>query len=114
MAESKKIEPVGGDMRLHVDVGSLDMSDVKLGKTLVSTGHRDLNSIYWIRLQQGMSSEQHQVRDQICFVEDRNIRIREHRVHKRSQSLHTQLLRKTDLPTLPSLHDEVKLQKVRP
>ncbi len=34
----KKIEPVGGDMRLHVDVGSLDMSDVQLGDSIAVNG----------------------------------------------------------------------------
>ena len=34
----KRIEPVGGDMRLHVDVGSLDMSDVQLGDSIAVNG----------------------------------------------------------------------------
>ena len=34
----KKIEPVAGDMRLHVDVGSLDMSDVQLGDSIAVNG----------------------------------------------------------------------------
>ena len=34
----KRIEPVGGDMRLHVDVGSLDMKDVKLGDSIAVNG----------------------------------------------------------------------------
>lgn len=34
----KKIEPVSGDMRLHVDVGSLDMSDVQLGDSIAVNG----------------------------------------------------------------------------
>ncbi len=34
----KKIEPVGGDMRLYVDVGSLDMSDVQLGDSIAVNG----------------------------------------------------------------------------
>ena len=34
----KKIEPVGGDMRLHVDVGSLDMTDVQLGDSIAVNG----------------------------------------------------------------------------
>ena len=34
----KKIEPVGGDMRLHVDVGSLDMADVQLGDSIAVNG----------------------------------------------------------------------------
>jgi len=34
----KKIEPVGGDMRLHVDVGTLDMSDVQLGDSIAVNG----------------------------------------------------------------------------
>jgi len=34
----KNIEPVGGDMRLHVDVGSLDMSDVQLGDSIAVNG----------------------------------------------------------------------------
>ncbi len=34
----KKIEPVGGDMRLHVDAGSLDMSDVQLGDSIAVNG----------------------------------------------------------------------------
>ncbi|NOQ70301.1 MAG: riboflavin synthase [Gammaproteobacteria bacterium] len=34
----KKIEPVGGDMRLHVAVGSLDMSDVQLGDSIAVNG----------------------------------------------------------------------------
>jgi len=34
----KKIEPVGADMRLHVDAGSLDMSDVQLGDSIAVNG----------------------------------------------------------------------------
>lgn len=34
----KKIEPVGGDLRLHVDTGSLDMSDVQLGDSIAVNG----------------------------------------------------------------------------
>lgn len=34
----KKIEPVGGDMRLHVAVGSLDMADVQLGDSIAVNG----------------------------------------------------------------------------
>jgi len=34
----KNIEPVGGDMRLHVDVGTLDMSDVQLGDSIAVNG----------------------------------------------------------------------------
>ena len=34
----KKIEPVAGDMRLHVEVGSLDMSDVQLGDSIAVNG----------------------------------------------------------------------------
>ena len=34
----KKIEPVGGDMRLHVDVGSLEMGDVQLGDSIAVNG----------------------------------------------------------------------------
>lgn len=34
----KKIEPVVGDMRLHVEVGSLDMSDVQLGDSIAVNG----------------------------------------------------------------------------
>ena len=34
----KKIEPVGGDIRLHVDVGSLDMRDVQLGDSIAVNG----------------------------------------------------------------------------
>jgi len=34
----KNIEPVGGDMRLHVDAGSLDMGDVKLGDSIAVNG----------------------------------------------------------------------------
>jgi len=34
----KRIEPVGGDMRLTVDVKSLDMSDVKLGDSIAVNG----------------------------------------------------------------------------
>ena len=34
----KRIEPVGGDMRLHVDVGGLDMSDVQLGDSIAVNG----------------------------------------------------------------------------
>lgn len=33
-----KIEPVGGDMRLHVDVGSLQMADVQLGDSIAVNG----------------------------------------------------------------------------
>ena len=32
------IEPVGGDMRLHVGVGSLDMTDVQLGDSIAVNG----------------------------------------------------------------------------
>ena len=34
----KRLEPVGGDMRLHVDVGSLDMADVQLGDSIAVNG----------------------------------------------------------------------------
>lgn len=34
----KRIEPVGGDMRLIVDVGSLDMGDVSLGDSIAVNG----------------------------------------------------------------------------
>jgi len=34
----KKIDPVGGDMRLSVDAGTLDMSDVKLGDSIAVNG----------------------------------------------------------------------------
>ncbi|VAW55103.1 Riboflavin synthase eubacterial/eukaryotic [hydrothermal vent metagenome] len=34
----KNIEPVGGDMRLHVNVGSLDMEDVQLGDSIAVNG----------------------------------------------------------------------------
>ena len=34
----KSIEPVGGDIRLHVDVGSLDMKDVQLGDSIAVNG----------------------------------------------------------------------------
>lgn len=34
----KKIEPVSGDIRLHVNVGSLDMSDVQLGDSIAVNG----------------------------------------------------------------------------
>ena len=34
----KKIDPVGGDMRLSVDAGSLDMSDVQLGDSIAVNG----------------------------------------------------------------------------
>jgi len=34
----KNIEPVGGDIRLHVDVGSLDMGDVQLGDSIAVNG----------------------------------------------------------------------------
>jgi len=34
----KNIEPVGGDMRLQVAVGSLDMSDVQLGDSIAVNG----------------------------------------------------------------------------
>jgi len=34
----KKIEPVGGDMRLHLDVGDLDMKDVQLGDSIAVNG----------------------------------------------------------------------------
>ena len=34
----KKIEPVGGDMRLHVEVGTLDMTDVQLGDSIAVNG----------------------------------------------------------------------------
>ena len=33
-----KVEPVGGDMRLHVGVGVLDMSDVQLGDSIAVNG----------------------------------------------------------------------------
>ena len=34
----KKLEPVGGDMRLHVEVGTLDMDDVQLGDSIAVNG----------------------------------------------------------------------------
>lgn len=34
----KKIEPVAGDMRLHVQTGELDMSDVQLGDSIAVNG----------------------------------------------------------------------------
>lgn len=34
----KRIDPVGGDMRLHVDVGNLDMDDVQLGDSIAVNG----------------------------------------------------------------------------
>ncbi len=34
----KNIEPVGGDMRLHVETGSLDMADVQLGDSIAVNG----------------------------------------------------------------------------
>ena len=34
----KNIEPVAGDMRLHVEAGSLDMSDVQLGDSIAVNG----------------------------------------------------------------------------
>lgn len=34
----KRIEPVGGDMRLTIDVGTLDMSDVNLGDSIAVNG----------------------------------------------------------------------------
>ena len=34
----KNIEPVGGDMRLHVEVGTLDMGDVQLGDSIAVNG----------------------------------------------------------------------------
>jgi len=34
----KSIEPAGGDIRLHVDVGSLDMGDVQLGDSIAVNG----------------------------------------------------------------------------
>ena len=34
----KKIEPVGGDMRLHVDSSSMDMADVQLGDSIAVNG----------------------------------------------------------------------------
>ena len=34
----KSVEPVGGDIRLHVDVGSLDMNDVQLGDSIAVNG----------------------------------------------------------------------------
>ena len=34
----KNIEPVGGDVRLYVDVGSLDMSDVQAGDSIAVNG----------------------------------------------------------------------------
>lgn len=34
----EKIEPVGGDMRLHVGVGTLDMSDVQRGDSIAVNG----------------------------------------------------------------------------
>jgi len=33
-----RIEPTGGDMRLHVNVGQLDMSDVQLGDSIAVNG----------------------------------------------------------------------------
>ena len=38
MVALKKIEPVSGDSRLHVEVGSLDMSDVQLGDSIAVNG----------------------------------------------------------------------------
>ena len=38
VGQIKKIEPVGGDMRLHVDVGTLDMADVQLGDSIAVNG----------------------------------------------------------------------------
>lgn len=38
VGQIKKIEPVGGDMRLHVDVGDLDMADVQLGDSIAVNG----------------------------------------------------------------------------
>jgi len=34
----KRVEPVGGDMRLTIDVGSLDMADVNLGDSIAVNG----------------------------------------------------------------------------
>lgn len=34
----KRVEPVGGDMRLTIDVGSLDMTDVGLGDSIAVNG----------------------------------------------------------------------------
>ena len=34
----KKIEPASGDIRLHIDVGSLDMSDVQAGDSIAVNG----------------------------------------------------------------------------
>ena len=34
----KRVEPVGGDMRLTIDVGSLDMGDVNLGDSIAVNG----------------------------------------------------------------------------
>ena len=34
----KRVEPVGGDMRLTIDVGSLDMGDVSLGDSIAVNG----------------------------------------------------------------------------
>ncbi len=34
----KNIEPVGGDMRLHVEVGNLDMGDVQTGDSIAVNG----------------------------------------------------------------------------
>jgi riboflavin synthase len=34
----KRVEPVGGDMRLTIDVGSLDMADVSLGDSIAVNG----------------------------------------------------------------------------
>ena len=34
----KRVEPVGGDMRLSIDVGSLDMGDVNLGDSIAVNG----------------------------------------------------------------------------
>lgn len=34
----KNIEPVGGDIRLHVEVGTLDMGDVQLGDSIAVNG----------------------------------------------------------------------------
>jgi len=38
VGQIKKIEAVGGDMRLVVDVGSLDMADVQLGDSIAVNG----------------------------------------------------------------------------
>jgi len=38
VGQIKKIEAVGGDMRLYVDVGNLDMADVQLGDSIAVNG----------------------------------------------------------------------------